>query len=106
MDAEPSHRLSIPSALSEPTSTTKDKPPTGEVSDALADFADGSNISPGVDGGISEAQPPRSEEEGGEKSIFMRIFLSETFRKVVILILVVDVIYVLGELFFWSDIQY
>ena len=36
----------------------------------------------------------------------MRIFLSETFRKVVILILVVDVIYVLGELFFWSDIQY
>ena len=42
------------------------------------------------------------EEEEEEEAIFDRI---QVFRMVVILILVIDVVYVLSELF-WSDIQY
>ena len=114
-DVDPSQELFVPSAPSEPTNTTKDKPPTGEVPGAFFDSADDSDVSPGVDGGISEAQPAVSEEEGGrkekeeeegeeeeEEAIFDRI---QVFRMVVILILVIDVVYVLSELF-WSDIQY
>jgi hypothetical protein len=69
VDAGPSHRLSIPSAPSDPTSTTKDKPLMDQVSDALADSADGSHVS---SGGIGEAQPAHSEEEEGSFIMFIQ----------------------------------